>query len=279
LGKYNLSPALSALEKELGLQLVYRNTRHFQPTEAGLQFYQQCRQPLRDILSASEDLRQNEKNLKGKFIITVAVDMAHTIMPPVVAAFSQAYPKLNIEIRAEDRQVDLVKEGVDLALRVGTLSDSNLKALKISDVTLILVANPTYLASHAKIRTVANLADHRMICFNRKYEKQLTLMKKNGSTAKIKVSSSLIANNPLIARALALQGQGVALLPDVICYEELKSAQLVRVLPELMGAPSPFHYVWPSHIAESPKVRAFIDFSVGDFRKFFTATAVDRGAQ
>ena len=101
-------------------------------------------------------------------------------------------------------------------------------------------------------------------------------MKKNGSSAKIKVSSSLIANNPLIARALALQGQGVALLPDVICYEELKTAQLVRVLPELMGAPSPFHYVWPSHIAESPKVRAFIDFSIGDFRKFFTATAVDR---
>lgn len=264
--KSNLSRALSALEVSVGSQLIYRNTRHFHPTEAGLQFYNQCKGPLFEIKMAGESIRQNASALKGKFTITMAVDVAHTIMPPIIADFAKAYPKLDLDIRGEDRLVDLVGEGVDLALRMGAMKDSNLKALKISDVSLILVSTNAYLNSMGKIRSEAQLADHRMIVFAKRYEKAFTLSKRGGRPIKIKTGDVLLANNPLIAKSFCLQGNGVAFLPDIICYDELKSGALVRVLPELATPPSPFHFVWP---AESQKVRAFIEFSRDPLRKYF----------
>lgn len=267
--KSNLSRALAKLEKQLGTQLIYRNTRSFHPTEAGLSFYEQCKGPLFDMKIAAENLKKDESQLKGKFIVTMAVDVAHTMMPPIISDFAKAYPKLELDIRGEDRIVDLVKEGVDLALRMGSLADSNLKALKISDVSLILVSTPSYLAQNGKVRSTDQLIDHRMITFNKRFEKSLNMIRRGGRPQKIKISTSISVNNPLIAKAMALNGQGIALIPDIICYEELKSGLLVRVLPEYATESSPFHYVWPSHIAESAKVRAFIDFTRDALRKYF----------
>ncbi len=267
--KSNLSRALTALEKDIGSQLIFRNTRNFHPTEAGINFYNQCKGPLFEIKIATESIKQNESALKGKFIVTMPIDLAHTILPPVISDFAKIYPKLNIEVRGEDRTVDLVKEGVDLALRMGTLSDSGLKATKISETSLILISTNQYLSSFGKIRTAEQLSEHRIISFSKKYEKGFTLFKKSGKSQKIKVSTSLEANNPLIAKSFVLLGQGIALLPDTICYEELKTAQLVRVLPDLSSKPVPFHFIWPAHTSESPKVRAFIDFSKDKLRNYF----------
>lgn len=270
--KSNLSRALKALEKATGSQLVYRNTRNFHPTEAGLAFYNQCKGPFFDIKIATDNIKQIESALKGRFIITSAVDVAHTILPAIIADFAKMHPKLHVELRGEDRTVDLIKEGVDLALRMGNLSDSNLKITRISDTSLILVSTAQYLTNYAKIRTVEQLGEHRMISFGKKFEKSLSLMKKNDRQQKldtVRVNTALSANSPLIAKALALSGQGIALIPDIICFDELKAGTLVRVLPELTSKPVPFHFVWPSHNSESPKVRAFIDFSKDTLRKYF----------
>lgn len=270
--KSNLSRALSALEKETGSQLIYRNTRNFHPTEAGIHFYNQCKGPLFEIKMAAENMKQNDSVLKGRFIITTAVDVAHTILPPIIADFAKAYPRLQIELRGEDRNADLVKEGIDVALRMGTLSDSSLKSTKISDTTLILVASPSYLNNFSKIRNIRQLSEHRIISFSRAFEKNLSLVRKtdrHNRIQKIKITTALLVNSPLIARPFALNGQGVALLPDIICYDELKSGALLRVLPEYSSRPVPIHFVWPALKTESPKVRAFIDFSKDPLRKFF----------
>lgn len=266
--KSNLSRGLSALEKRIGVQLVYRNTRNFKPTEAGLDLYQQCKGPFVNIQRATDNIKDNEAALKGRFIITVPVDMAHTILPKVAADFSKNYPQINIEIRGEDRQVDLVKEGVDLALRMGRLNDSNLKSLKIGEVSLILVASPEYLKKYSRIKTPNQLTEQRLILFNKKFEKNLRLAKKNSTASRVKVQSTMIVNNPLIARSIALLSQGIALLPDAICYEELKNGTLQRVLPEYSSEPSPFNYVWPGYAAQSAKVRAFIDFTRERFKQY-----------
>jgi DNA-binding transcriptional LysR family regulator len=267
--KSNLSRALTKLEKQLGTQLIYRNTRNFHPTEAGLIFFNQCKGPLFEIKMAGQNLKQDEEQLKGKFIITMAVDIAHTMMPPIISEFAKAYPKLELDVRGEDRTVDLVKEGVDLALRMGSLADSSLRALKISDVSLILVSTPQYLVQNGKVRSVDQLIDHRMITFNKRYEKSLSMVRRGGRLQKIKITTSISVNNPLIAKAMALNGQGIALIPDIICYEELKNGTLLRVLPEYATEAAPFHYVWPSHVSESPKVRAFIDFTHDTLKKYF----------
>lgn len=270
--KSNLSRALSALERSTGSQLIYRNTRNFHPTEAGINFYNQCKVPFSEIKMATESIRQNESALKGKFVITTAVDVAHTILPLIISDFSKVYPRVQIEVRADDRTVDLVKEGVDLALRLGNLSDSNLKSLKISDTSLILVASKEYLSNFSKIRHAGQLSEHKMITFLKKFEKGFSLVKKHDRQSrplKIKIATAFGANSPLIARAFALSGLGIALLPDVICYDDLKAGSLMRVLPELASKPVPFHFVWPALRDESKKVRAFIDFSKDSLRKYF----------
>ena len=272
IAKSNLSRALAALEKATGSQLVYRNTRHFRPTEAGISFYDRCKGPFFEIKIATDNIKQHEASLKGKFVISTAIDVAQTILPAVIADFSKGYPKLHIELRGEDRTVDLIKEGVDLALRMGILSDSNLMATKISDTSLILVATAQYLGNFAKLRAPEQLSEHRMISFNKKYEKFLSLVKKSDrqhKLQKIRINTVISVNSPLIAKALAMAGQGVALIPDIICFDELKTGSLVRVLPELSSKPVPFHYVWPAHNSESAKVRAFIDFSKDTLRKYF----------
>ncbi|MBY0554094.1 LysR family transcriptional regulator [bacterium] len=267
--KSNVSRSLTALEKDIGSQLVYRNTRNFHPTEAGINFYNQCKGPMFEVRMAAENLKQDESVLKGKFIITTALDIALTILPPIVAEFSKKYPKLNLEIRAEDRRVDLVQEGVDLAIRMGHLQDSNLKALKISEISMILVASSQYVNNSPKVRTIENLADHRMIAFNKRFEKGFTLIKRGGKSQKIKAHSSMLANTPLFAKSFAMLNQGIALLPDIICYEEIKQGDLVRILPDWATESTPCSFVWPSHVSESAKVRAFVDFSKDLLRKYF----------
>lgn len=272
--KSNLSRALSALEKELGVQLVYRNTRSFSATDSGLHLYEQCRGLLYEIQRAAESVAQDTNALKGVFTLTSAVDLAYTILPSIMSDFAKTHRQLQIEIRAEDRVVDLVKEGVDLALRMGELSDSALKATKIGEVSLILVASPQYVAAQGKVRTVEHLAEHAYISFNKKFEKKLQLLKRGGKRQSVSVSNRLKANNPLLAKELVLQGQGISLLPDFICYEEIKSGRMVRVLPDFASEASPVHFVWPAKGAESPKVRAFIDFSKDTLRKYFINSGV-----
>lgn len=273
IAKSNISRSLAKLEKSLGIQLIYRNTRSFKPTEVGQHFYSLSKPSISQIKESIEKIKNDEIDLKGKLSITVSVDFAHTVLPNVIADFTKNYPRIELDIRGEDRRVDLIKEGVDLALRVGTLNDSQLKSLKICDISLILVASPKYLSLHPKIKSTDQLVQHHMINFNKKIENQIVLVKRNGKKEKIKIHTSTFVNNPLISKSLALLGQGVGILPDIICHEEIRTGELVRVLPEYASEPVPLHFVWPVQNAESPRVRAFINFSKETLKSYLTSKA------
>lgn len=268
--KSNLSRGLTQLEKTLGTQLVYRNTRNFQPTEAGRHLYQLCREPLFQIRAAGETIRHDQEELKGKLIVTMAVDLMHTMMPSLLAEFVKRYPKIELDLRGEDRTVDLVKEGVDLAFRIGPLIDSNLRALKIGEIRLIFVSTPTYLNSAPKIRQVEQLSEHPLTLFGLRQEKLTVINKKTNRKAKLKLHAHVMVNTPIAAKSLVMGGLGIALAPDFICYDEIKAGQLVRVMPEWSTEPAPFHYVWPSHIAQSPKVKALVDLTHGELKKLMS---------
>jgi DNA-binding transcriptional LysR family regulator len=268
--KSNLSRALSVLEKNLGAQLIYRNTRSLHPTEAGLQFYEKCKLAYREINSNIESLKQNEETLRGRFCITAAMDLAQTIFPPILSDFSRIHKELRLELRGENRMVDLVREGIDLAVRIGNLSNSNLKSSKISDLSVILVATNSYLLSRPKIKVMESLKDHALISFIKSSQKSISLSRRGGALQKVNIQASLVANDSLVAKALVMQDLGVALLPEFLCYNELKSGQLTRVLPDFASRPVPVHFVWSQHQATSPKVRAFIDFSKDRMKKYFT---------
>ncbi|MBC7740695.1 MAG: LysR family transcriptional regulator [Bdellovibrionaceae bacterium] len=269
--KSNLSRALSSLESQLGAQLIYRNTRSLHPTQAGLNFYEKCKVAYSDINHNIASLKLNEQTLRGRFCITAAMDLAQTIFPAILSDFSRLHHELQIEMRGENKMIDLVREGIDLAVRIGTLNNSNLKAAKICDLSLILVATNTYLAGRPKIKTLENLKDHAIISFNKNFEKTLSLSRRGGSLQKVNIHPCLLANDSLVAKSFTLNDSGIALLPDFLCYEEIKSGQLTRVLPDFASRPVPIHFIWSQHQTTSPKVRAFIDFSKDRMKKFFTA--------
>jgi DNA-binding transcriptional LysR family regulator len=268
--KSNLSRALSALENNLGSQLIYRNTRSLHPTEAGLNFYERCKEAYLNINLNIQNLKLNETTLRGRFCLTAAMDLAQTICPPIIADFARLNPELKVELRGENQMVDLVKQGVDLAIRFGTLSDSNLKATKISDLTLILVSTSGYLNSHPKIKGLESLKEHDFISFNKNLEKNISLHRRGGNLQKVPVTSAFTANDSLVARCLVQQDCGIALLPDFLCYDELKTGKLIRVLPDFSSRPVSVHFVWSQHKEISPKVRSFIDFGKDRLKKHFT---------
>ncbi len=268
--KSNLSRALSSLEKNLGSQLIYRNTRSLHPTESGLLFYEKCKESYSDINLNVQNLKLNELHLRGRFCLTAAMDLAQTICPPILSDFAKLHPELKVELRGENQMVDLVKQGVDVAIRFGLLSDSNLKAAKISDLSLVLVSTDGYLSQHAKVKSLDSLKDYSFISFSRTFEKNISLSRRGGANQKTSVRPTFYTNDSLVAKSLLLQGGGIGLLPDFLCYNELKSGQLVRVLPDFSSRPVPVQFVWNQHKEVSPKVRAFIDFSKDRLRKYFT---------
>ena len=267
--KSNLSRALAQLEKRLGAQLIYRNTRSLHATEAGLQFYQKCKDSYSEINQQVQNLKINEKTLRGHFCLTAAMDLAQTICPPVITEFSRMHPELKIELRAENKKIDLIKEGVDLAIRFGALPSSNLKATKISDLSLILVSTNHYMNSRNKIKTLENLKEHTFIAFNQSFERSISLSRRSGPPQKVSLNPTYVANDSLIAKNLVLS-EGVSLLPDFICYNELKSGSLIRILPDFASRPVPVNFVWSQRQEISPKVRAFIDHSKDKLKKYFT---------
>ncbi len=269
--KSNLSRALSALENNLGAQLIYRNTRSLHPTEAGIHFYESCKLAYSQINTNIDFLKLNEQTLRGRFCLTAAMDLAQTIFPSILSDFSRLHKDLKIEFRGDNKTIDLVREGVDLAVRFGSLKNSNLMSSQISDLSLILVATNTYLSGRPKIKTIENLKEHSMITFTKSAEKSFNLSRRGGTLQKVLVNSSLFANDSLIAKSIALQDSGVALLPDFLCYEELKIGRLIRVLPDFASRPVPVQFVWSQRQSTSPKVRAFIDFSKDRIKKYFTA--------
>ncbi len=269
--KSNLSRTLSSLEKQLGFQLIHRNTRHFKPTEVGLKLYQSCAGMILNMNNEIEKIKSSENELQGKFILSAPMDLAHTVVPKIVADFAQQYPKLQVELRGEDRIVDLVKEGVDVALRMGKLKDSTMKMLKISELSLILVSTQEYLKNHTKIKTPEQLTNHKFVSFNRKFEKSIKLSKQglNSTFLKVNLNSSLLVNNPIMAKKVTLTGYGISLLPDFICYEQIQSQLLVRVLPDYSSELTSLHYVWPHQSTDATKVKAFINHSKEALRKCF----------
>ncbi|MBY0452370.1 MAG: substrate binding domain-containing protein, partial [Bdellovibrionaceae bacterium] len=220
--------------------------------------------------AVGETIRHDQEELKGKLIVTMAVDLMHTMMPSLLAEFVKRYPKIELDLRGEDRTVDLVKEGVDLAFRIGPLIDSNLRALKIGEIRLIFVSTPTYLNSAPKIRQVEQLSEHPLTLFGLRQEKLTVINKKTNRKAKLKLHAHVMVNTPIAAKSLVMGGLGIALAPDFICYDEIKAGQLVRVMPEWSTEPAPFHYVWPSHIAQSPKVKALVDLTHGELKKLMS---------
>ncbi|MEW6057713.1 MAG: LysR family transcriptional regulator [Bdellovibrionota bacterium] len=269
--KSRVSRNIAALEKELGQPLLYRTTRQFNPTEAGRALYQACRLQVYELEAAAASLKEGSNEVSGILRISAAEDMGSLLLGPLIADFKALHPKVSTEVYLSNDIIDLVKEAIDLTIRIGELEDTGFKARTIGHTASILIASPGYLKSAPKISSLSDLAHHPALVFIPDSHGTHWLLTTNGrKEEKVRFQAHCRANNPKILLDLALADQGVALIPEFLCIEALQEGTLKRVLKPYETLPDPIHFVWPGQRETSPKVRAFIDFGLKKLSRYFT---------
>jgi DNA-binding transcriptional LysR family regulator len=252
------SRAIAALEQSLGKPLLRRTTRSVRLTEDGATYLARCRIALADLDDAALALRGDGATPGGTLVITAPVTFGRLHILPIVTELLRTYPALKAELTLIDRIVRLVDEGIDLAVRIGDLSDSSLHALKLGEVRRTLVASPAYLAAHGVPANVPGLHGHALISFT---ELERSHEWRFGSAGKpaIRVEPRVTLNGADAAIEAAAAGVGIARVLSYQAMDAIASGRLVTVLDEYAPPPVPVHLVFQANRRASVNVRAFID--------------------
>jgi DNA-binding transcriptional LysR family regulator len=252
-----VSAKVAALEKRLGVTLLQRTTRRLRPTQAGAAYFERSVRALEELQAAEHEL-ESARGAKphGRLRVTAPVDVGHRIVPALVHQYLEAHPQMELELIITNRVLDLVSDGIDLAVRAGTLKDSGLIARRFELGHFGLWASPDYLAQHPAPRHPKELTQHQCLRFAQfKNGVRLT----NGKdTVTIPCRGRLTVDDLETLRALALYGMGIAFMPSFLCAEENKQDKLARVLPQWRGDRVSLSLVYPAQRFVPAKVRAFI---------------------
>ncbi|MBI2770970.1 MAG: LysR family transcriptional regulator [Burkholderiales bacterium] len=260
LAKAKVSLAVSRLEAQLGASLFARTTRKVVLTEAGQALYAQCVPALRGMQEALAQAG-GAGALTGVLRISVAVDYAVQSLAPAVARFAALHPGLEIDVRTSDRVSDLLKEGIDLAIRVGWLRDSSLRAAKLAEFGQMVLASPAYLKQAPAIREPADLAGHAWVALSL-LPSPLTwkFTSARGQVRTVRLKAQLRTDSGATLRALLQSGAGLSVVDSLSTAHALREGKLVRVLPGWSLPRGGIYAVYPPGRHVPSKVRAFIDF-------------------
>lgn len=202
---------------------------------------------------------------KGLLRITAPADIGDTILSRVVSRMRHTYPKVRVDLVLTSQFVDLVAEGIDVAIRAGDLNDASLIARKIGIARWVAFASPEYLSSAPELTNPQQLRHHKCLQFTPLGKEGWTLSNDTGSLT-VPMPGNILINNVGLIRAIALMGEGIALLPTYLCRLECEAGSLVRVLPEWHAKADSLSIVYPKQRFVPPKLRAFIDILIDEMR-------------
>jgi DNA-binding transcriptional LysR family regulator len=252
--------ALGALEDRIGLRLFDRTTRRLAPTEAGRSLAERARALLMDYEAAL--LGASQAPVRGVLRITAPVQFGRRHVAPIVSAFLNDYPDVRIELTLNDRNLDLIEEGLDLAVRIGGLQDSTLIARQVGSVRRVVVASPRYIAARGMPRVPSDLAKHDTIFGMARSSAREWRFGRKRRSAVVRLSPRLLVDDVETQVQAAKAGRGVARVLSYQVTEELAAGSLVCLLRDVEPEPLPVQLVTLSRAHMTPKVRAFIDFAV-----------------
>jgi DNA-binding transcriptional LysR family regulator len=256
--------ALRALEDRIGLRLVERTTRRLAPTEAGSALAERARVILADYDEALTGA--SEAPVRGVLRITAPVQLGRRHVAPIVSAFLNEYPEVQVELSLNDRNVDLIEEGLDLAVRIGPLADSSLVVRQVGSVRRVVVASPAYLARRGVPRTPSDLATHDTIFGMARSAAREWRFGPSRRGAVVRLSPRLLVDDVEALLQAAQAGRGIARVLSYQVRDEVASGSLVRLLEDFEPEPLPVQLVTLSRSHMAPKVRAFLDSAVKIFR-------------
>src|SRR5690625_2126338 len=254
--------AIKQLEARLSTRLLERSTRHVRPTPDGEAFYERCVHILSELDDAEASLRHAATNPRGTLRVDMHGTHATEIVLPRIREFRERYPNVDIVISSEDRLVDLVREGIDIAIRGGSVRDSSLVARRLAVIPEITCASPDYLERFGTPRHPSELAAHRAVQFfnssgGRAYPFEFTI---DGKVREVELKGWLTVNYAESYVVAARNGCGLIQLPRFHIEDDLRSGRLVEVLADFTGPGFPVTALYPHRRQLSPRVRLFIDW-------------------
>lgn len=261
LPKSTVSKAVSRLERDSGTKLLIRTTRSQTLTAAGKAFYDSCVGPLELIENAKRSLHGNDSLLTGRIRLTASEDLGSEVIAPAAALLARRHPGLSFELIYTDEVLDLVKDGYDLAVRIGRPKESSLKIKKLGEVKLIPIAAPSYLKNRAKITKLEDLQSHDCLLLgSRSGGSGHWTLKSNVSSTQVTIQPRVISNQMSSLLKAALAGGGLALVPGFLARPYLDTGDLVRVLPKWISPGLPVSLLSPLPFSSSARLRITTDF-------------------
>ncbi len=251
-----VSAKIARLERRLGVTLIQRTTRKLNITPAGQAYFKRCLHALEEIQAGESELAKSTGEPQGLLRVTASVDVAHSLLPPIVRRYLRKYPKTSVELVVTNRFVDLVAEGVDVAFRAGRLEDSSLIAKKLPLLDGGFFASPAYVKKHGAPKSIADLAHH--VCVVHSDFTDGIPMTDGKEETLLRVKGRIQADDFETLRAFIQKGDAIGALPAFLGDDPSQSAKLVRVLPKWCWGGGGFSIVYPSQRFVSPKLEAFI---------------------
>lgn len=265
--KSTVSKAVSRLENETGSKLLIRTTRSQTLTAAGRAFYDSCVGPIQAIEDAQKSLSGNDSLLTGTLKITAPEDLGTEVIAPAVGHLIHRHPGLKFELIYSDQVMDLVKDGYDLAVRIGNLKESSLKSKKLGEVKLIPVASPEYLRNKSKINQPEDLVNHTCLTLGPRGGQGEWLLKSKSRQARVSIDPRIVSNQMSSLLKATLANAGVSVIPEFLCRQALDSGRLVRVLPQWTTVGLPVSLLSPLAFSSSARLRIAADYLAEEIQK------------
>ncbi|WP_118132979.1 LysR family transcriptional regulator [Oceanicella sp. SM1341] len=270
-----VSRAIAGLEAHAGIQLLHRTTRALRLSDTGALYAETCRRVLAELDEADRIAAGEGSAPRGTLSVTAPVVSGEEVLRPVVDAFLDTYPSVSLRLLLLDRPVNLIEEGIDVALRIAQLPDSSLVALRVGEVRRLVVGAPAYLDTAPAITAPADLAAHRIISMSHFGQESWSFPPSGRHAARVvSFAPRLVVNSVRASVASAVEGHGLARVMSYQVAEQLRTGQLRCVLAEADPEPLPVQIVTPAGRLAMPKVRAFADFAAPRLRARFAALAM-----
>jgi DNA-binding transcriptional LysR family regulator len=266
ISKSAVSKHVSALEARLGARLLNRTTRRVSPTEIGLAYYDRARRVLNDAGEADALVTSMQSAPSGLLRISVATDFGVNLLSPILGEFLREFPEITVNMVLNNRYVELISEGFDMAIRVGELEDSSLRARKLTETTKRLIASPAYLEKYGRPQRIDDLNDQKLLHYaNNAASAVWKLTAPSGEKRQVRTAGWLTVNDGQSLLNAAISGLGIAYLPSFLYCDALKAGLVEEAMPDLPVEVLGIYAVYPPGRFTQPKVRAFIDFLVNRF--------------
>ncbi|MGR3434399.1 MAG: LysR family transcriptional regulator [Shimia sp.] len=266
ISKSAVSKHVSSLEARLGARLLNRTTRRVSPTEIGLAYYDRARRVLNDAGEADALVTSMQSAPSGLLRISVATDFGVNHLSPVLGDFLKEFPDITVNMVLNNRFVELISEGFDMAIRIGELEDSTLRARKLTETSKRMIASPRYIQQYGRPEKIDDLNEHKLLHYSNQSNGSVwKITAPSGEKRQVRTAGWLTVNDGQSLLNACISGLGIAYLPEFLYAEALEKGLVEDVIPDLPVETQGIYAVYPPGRFTQPKVRAFIDFLVQAF--------------